>query len=313
MDTLIKIAIVPVALLLYFIYKKDPHPESSKLLWKVFGFGCLTTIPVVICELLYDNVLKMPDEGNATMLLLNTFLGVGLIEEFFKWLVVWWLCYRNRDFDETYDAIVYASYSSLGFACVENILFVVINGAGTGIMRAITTVPGHLCLGVIMGYFFGRARKNKADGKSSVVFVILSLIVSAILHTFFDYFIFMAEYDNLAIILWFVFIIIQFIVCFIVVTHISKHNERISDALTADKSVTITPAAPTAAPTGPAPIAPAEPTSSAPIMPIELTAPINAASATSTQASDPSPISNNANTDTIGSNESIQPYDTPNN
>lgn len=302
MDTLIEIALVPVILLLLFIYKKDPHPESSKLLWKIFGFGCLTSIPVVICELLYENFLKVPDTGDAKMLLLNTFLGVGLIEEFFKWLVVWWLCYRNKDFDETYDAIVYAAFSSLGFACVENVLFVLVNGAGVGIMRALTTVPGHLCLGVIMGYFFGRARKNKADGKSSAIFIILSLVVSAVLHTFFDYYIFMAEYVEIAILLWFVFILMQFIICFIAVMYISKHNEHISDSITAEAVVAPAPAI------APVMATPAEPTITA-TQPAPTVAPIAPAEPSPT----PSPIPNPANTDTIGSNENIQPHDPLNN
>ncbi len=302
MDTLIEIALVPVILLLLFIYKKDPHPESSKLLWKIFGFGCLTSIPVVICELLYENFLKVPDTGDAKMLLLNTFLGVGLIEEFFKWLVVWWLCYRNKAFDETYDAIVYAAFSSLGFACVENVLFVLVNGAGVGIMRALTTVPGHLCLGVIMGYFFGRARKNKADGKSSAIFIILSLVVSAVLHTFFDYYIFMAEYVEIAILLWFVFILMQFIICFIAVMYISKHNEHISDSITAEAVVAPAPAI------APVMATPAEPTITA-TQPAPTVAPIAPAEPSPT----PSPIPNPANTDTIGSNENIQPHDPLNN
>ena len=242
MDNLIYVAVLPIVLLLSFIYKKDPHPEGKKLLKKVFGFGCLACVPVIICELLYDFLAQAPEIQTYEQIFINTLLGVGLVEEFFKWIVIWWLCYRNKDFDETYDAIVYASYSSLGFACIENILYVLTSGMLTGIFRAITSVPGHLCFGVIMGYFLGKARLSKARGKSSTGYIILSIVAPTVIHTLYDFFL-LAENDTLVLV-WLAFIVIMFILCFILVSHSSKRNEPINDAITAQNAAGIAPIAP---------------------------------------------------------------------
>ena len=85
MDALVFIAIAPVIFLLKFIREKDPHPESSKLLKKIFTFGCLTVIPVLACEIGYGHFFELDTVLYGDFgLLANVFLGVGLIEEFFK-------------------------------------------------------------------------------------------------------------------------------------------------------------------------------------------------------------------------------------
>ena len=45
---LLAVALLPIFLLCYYIYKKDIHEEPIKLLGKIFGLGCLTVIPVLI-------------------------------------------------------------------------------------------------------------------------------------------------------------------------------------------------------------------------------------------------------------------------
>lgn len=287
MDNLIYVAVLPIVLLLSFIYKKDPHPEGKKLLKKVFGFGCLACVPVIICELLYDFLAQAPEIQTYEQIFINTLLGVGLVEEFFKWIVIWWLCYRNKDFDETYDAIVYASYSSLGFACIENILYVLTSGMLTGIFRAITSVPGHLCFGVIMGYFLGKARLSKARGKSSTGYIILSIVAPTVIHTLYDFFL-LAENDMLVLV-WLAFIVIMFILCFILVSHSSKRNEPINDAITAQNAAGISPIAP-ANNTGVTPSTPAMSSSPVPSAPVETTpTPTSASIAEPTPALEPAP------------------------
>jgi RsiW-degrading membrane proteinase PrsW (M82 family) len=56
------------------------------------------------------------------------------------------------------DGVVYGAVASLGFATLENILYVTPNGFAVAAARAFTAVPGHALLGVIMGYYVGRAK-----------------------------------------------------------------------------------------------------------------------------------------------------------
>lgn len=208
-------AIAPIVFLLSYIHKKDPHPESKKLLRKVFIFGCLTTIPVMFAEGAYSAMF------GETETFMGVFMGVALVEEFFKWIVIYILCYRNQEFDESYDAIVYSAFSSLGFACIENILYVVfMGGIGVGILRALTAVPGHLCHAIVMGYFIGKARSAKTKGQSTGGYLFLSLLMPVLTHCLYDYFL-VAE----QVFAWLFFTVALFIACFIIVKNASKNNE----------------------------------------------------------------------------------------
>ncbi len=213
-------AIAPIVFLLSYIHKKDPHPETKKLLKKIFIFGCLSTIPVMFAEGAYS---AMFGEAETFM---GVFIGIALAEEFFKWIVIYILCYRNQEFDESYDAVVYSAFSSLGFACIENILYVVfMGGIGVGILRALTAVPGHLCNSIIMGYFIGQARAAKAKGKSAFPLLFCSLLLPTLVHCIYDYLLGIGE-----IFLWIPYFIAIVVVCILTVRHAAKNNTLFPDS-----------------------------------------------------------------------------------
>jgi hypothetical protein len=72
--------------------------------------------------------------------------------------VVMIFIWKNRNFNEENDGIVYVGSAAIGFALVENIMYVLQHGVSTGILRALTAVPLHTFTGVLMGYFVGIAR-----------------------------------------------------------------------------------------------------------------------------------------------------------
>lgn len=225
MRYLFLLAIAPVLFLLSYIKKKDPNPEPKELLRKIFIFGCLTVIPVLICEGFYDG-LFIP-EGTETESFTDVFFGVAFIEEFFKWIVIYAICFKSNHFDETYDAIVYSAYSSLAFACVENVLYVLMYGGVVGILRALTAVPGHLCHSIIMGYFVGKARHAKAQNKSVFFLLVCSLFLATLTHCIYDY---LLEIES--ILLWLPFFVTLVITCVVIVNQSAKNNLAISDNLT---------------------------------------------------------------------------------
>ena len=96
--------------------------------------------------------------------------------------------YKNSNFDEIYDIIVYSVFASLVFACLENVLYVFQNDVINAIVRSITFIPRHASFGIAMGYFFAKARVNEMNnnksGKSKNM--VLSLIVPTLLHTIYD-------------------------------------------------------------------------------------------------------------------------------
>ena len=194
MSHLLSVALLPAGILLGYIYRMDTiEKEPTKLLLRLFLFGCLCAIP-----------------NTLVYLLLDAFLIVALAEEGCKFI---FLCtaWNNPAFDYRFDAIVYAVCVSLGFAALENLLYVFRFGLGTGLIRAFTSVPGHCFFGVYMGYWFGRAKHARYYGlPGRGKYLALSLIVPVLLHGFYDFCCFMSD-NALFLILFYAFLIVFFV------------------------------------------------------------------------------------------------------
>ncbi len=152
-------AVLPVALLLIFIYRKDKyqHEPLGKLLLTFF-VGCLSVIPAALQEAALTAMF--PVSGPIASGLFNGYVVAGFSEELWKLLLLMLVIWRSRYFDEYFDGIVYAAYLSLGFACVENIMYVG-NGSDSmmiAITRGLLAVPAHFLFAVMMGYHLSLAK-----------------------------------------------------------------------------------------------------------------------------------------------------------
>lgn len=238
MDNLLYIAVLPVVLLLIYIYKKDTHKEPGNVLAKIFFFGALTVIPAGILEIILNPFFPTDYYESLGKLFVSVLIGVALIEELVKWLVIKLIIYKNEHFDETFDGIVYAVFSSLGFACIENILYVFTMGPGTAVLRAVTAVPLHACTGIVMGYFIGKAKLCAKNNKSQeTTNIILSLLIPTVIHAIYDFLVFTKRMDF--IIIWIGFVIAIYIICFILVKSSTKLNISTSDTPVEEKTQTI--------------------------------------------------------------------------
>lgn len=230
-EILVGIAILPVIALLFYVYKKDPNKETFGSLFKIFVFGVISTIPAAILEIIVDKIIPT-NHLNLFTLFIYVFIGVALIEEFVKWFIVKTFIYKTDKFDEYYDAVVYCTYVSLGFACLENIGYVLQSGISVGIMRALTSVPGHTCFGIIMGYYlcytkFNELRSNKEASKYNI----LSLLYPVIAHTLYDYLLMVAVSSSrtnyyTVLIIWLIFYIILLVYCIKLINKVSKQNQQ---------------------------------------------------------------------------------------
>ena len=224
---LIFAAIFPVALLCYFVYKKDINKEPKGLLAKLFCFGMLTCFPAAFAEAALSDIVPVEDPSIGFIhMLINVFIGVALMEEGFKWIVTKSCGYNSKEFDEIYDIILYAVFVSLGFACLENVLYVLQYGMSNAIMRAVTSIPGHASFGVIMGYFLSKAKINQLNGNTNNVNknLVLSIIMPTLLHAIYDA-ILMA---GLSTIIFLVFDIAMVAYCFVLVDKMSRVQYNLS-------------------------------------------------------------------------------------
>jgi len=226
---LLFVSLLPVILIGLFIYFKDKEKEPKKLLFGLFvsGIGSiiLTLILTLIVGIIFPITIEERTNLNLIELIINVFVGVALIEEFSKWIFAYTIGYNHKEYDHIYDMIVYATYVSLGFAALENIIYVLQGGISVGILRALSAVPGHACYGVFMGYFLSLAKIADKNGnkKLSNKNKILSILVPTILHGIYDYCLFSGVL--LFIALFFIFVIALYIFAI-------KHIKKVSSVQT---------------------------------------------------------------------------------
>lgn len=75
---------------------------------------------------------------------------------------------------------------SMGFACTENIMYVIEGGYQTAILRAFTAIPAHATFGVLMGFYMGKAKFSK----NRTLFNLTGLLLAVLFHGAYDFFLF---------------------------------------------------------------------------------------------------------------------------
>ena len=161
---LLALAIAPGIAICLFIYFKDKYNrEPLGVLILSFFLGAVSIVPAIIIQLaLTKPVEKLMGEG-IWYTAVFSYLVVALSEEGSKFLALRYGPYRRKSFDDPFDGIIYAVVVSMGFATLENIMYVTSHGVGTGILRMFLSVPAHASFAVLMGYHLGLAKFDPAN------------------------------------------------------------------------------------------------------------------------------------------------------
>ena len=145
------LSLLPGVLWIYFIYRTDLYePEPRRCLVRAFFIGGLTVFPAFFLEMFFDV------DSDLTMAVLTA----PVVEEVLKFAVFMIFFYHHKEFNEPLDGIIYACSIALGFASVENVLYVfsaleyerVYELAG---LRALLSIPGHFLFSSLWGYAAG--------------------------------------------------------------------------------------------------------------------------------------------------------------
>ena len=184
-------ALLPVVLILRYVYLLDKNErEPLGFVLKVVIFGAVFSIPCAAVEPVMMSIIgSFYDPATIDYAWMENTFGVALVEEFSKWLVLMFFVWKNKNFDYRYDGIVYAVSASLGFAALENVLYVISYGSGVSIGRAIFAIPGHATFGVFMGYWLSRAKTFWLDGKKTRMRIckLFSLFIPTLIHGAYDF------------------------------------------------------------------------------------------------------------------------------
>ena len=157
---LLFISIAPVIVISFYVYIRDKYDrEPVWILLTTLAAGAFISIPIILLE---ESIQRMGagivGSGQIAQAAFKAFAVAAFSEELLKMMALFIVIWNNRSFNEKFDGIVYAVFISLGFACVENVMYVFNHGYDVGVARAFSAVPAHAFFGVAMGYYFGLAR-----------------------------------------------------------------------------------------------------------------------------------------------------------
>lgn len=217
--TMVLIAgLLPVAILLYLIYSHDKiEKEPIGLLIKLLLLGCVSTIPAMILELVWKNILKGIglSETSTLFVLIENFLIVAVAEEGSKKMLLRMGSWNNPAFNYVFDGVVYATCVSLGFAGLENVLYISGIGMDIALIRGISAVPLHCICGVYMGHLYGLEKTYSVRGMVTEAknAKVLGMLIPILIHGFYDFAASMGS--NLFLYLWLGFVVVMDIVAII--------------------------------------------------------------------------------------------------
>ena len=198
----ILLGILPSLIWLFYYVRKDLHPEPKKMIIKVFFYGILTTIPVFFLQLSLSKILDtlghygVFDGFPIAADILKWFIVIALTEEILKYLVVRLTVLKGPELDEPLDVMLYMVVVALGFAALENILYlfspdnnasfssVLKTSVGISFIRFIGATFLHTLCSSVLGYFIAMSMYNP---KEKIRIVITGVSAATILHGFYNF------------------------------------------------------------------------------------------------------------------------------
>ena len=177
-------AAAPALLIMYLVYRHDLEKEPIRMLVIAFAGGVLS----VFVSLLFSTPLSSLTSMMPSALIrsfYDAFFLAAIPEELAKWLIFYWLIRKAKDFDQYYDGILYAIFISMGFAMLENVLYVMKGGMSVAVVRAVLSVPGHMLFAIPMGYYLSLSKFEQ--GNLAIKHQWYSFLIPVLLHGTFDF------------------------------------------------------------------------------------------------------------------------------
>ena len=222
---LLFLALIPGILIIIFIFRKDKvEHEPWSLIFKLLIFGAISCIPAMFMEQFVDSLLPGAFRDPVSYLIAEAFLVAALCEELCKFLLLSLGSWRHKSFDYRFDGIVYGVSVAVGFALLENVLYVMEGGVYVAIMRGLMAVPLHAFCGVFMGVFYGAAKKYSIVGDHGKArgAVLMALVIPMVIHGIYDSLAFLGEYGTTFILL--AFVVFMYIVAIKAVNKFSRED-----------------------------------------------------------------------------------------
>jgi len=163
----------------------DPY-EREKLRWEfaVFVAACASTFLVYPLTDLVVPALGLQLDGTAWNDWWYCVIGIGLVEEVSKLLPLFLLMAFTRQVDEPFDLILYGSICALGFAFVENSMYLMRSGLYAVGGRVLFASVAHMFFTSIIAYCMALARHRRMPVWPAAL---LGLLLASLAHGYYDF------------------------------------------------------------------------------------------------------------------------------
>lgn len=243
---LLLLAILPAFVLIFYVaYRDRMHPEPRGQLIKAFLKGLLSAPLAIILASVLGLLGFYPAEASTAFgHLMTALFSAAAPEECAKLFILWQFLRKCKDFDEHMDGIVYAVCVGMGFAAVENIMYVFSGmqaaelssslsmgfkmSVYTGVSRAFLSVPAHFGFAVLMGYYYSLSCFSGGENRKKYMWMALLLPIAA--HAFFDFLLMIVDSESP----WMMLVMMAFFGFFFYLQRLG--SKSISNALLHDKN-----------------------------------------------------------------------------
>jgi protease PrsW len=181
------LSLLPCVLWLWYFSSRSRYKKTAYVvLILTFVFGALSTIPALVLNLvgqgIFIDLLGSTQFSHIIVLLVI----VGPVEELIKLLVVYQYAYRRKEFDEPLDGVVYSATAALGFAAIENIVYLAQNDPMLVLLRGPLSNPGHALFSALWGLSLSRAKAAPNLARERFPIIVRGWLAASLLHSLFD-------------------------------------------------------------------------------------------------------------------------------
>jgi protease PrsW len=177
------VALAPCVFWLWLIYRWDRYkPEPRSMIIRTFFLGLLVAIPVALIEgFLYPQTAGGPTTLQSAAYL--AFAVAGITEEAGKFLIVRGTVYNSPHFEEPADGLVYSAAAALGFASLENVVYILSFGLQVILVRGLFSNLAHVLFSSLWGYPLALAKLGILRPQGAYIGLVLAMIA----HGLFDF------------------------------------------------------------------------------------------------------------------------------
>ncbi len=215
-----------IAWLIFFLHE-DRKPEPGKMILKVFFWGMLISIPVILVSIPINLLLVQTNLSDFAVSLIMVVAVAAVIEETAKYLVVKQTVLKSPECDEPMDLMIYAITAALGFAALENLFFLFPAEFPfsqkmmmvESYLRFISGTFLHALVSGIMGYFIALSIRY-SQKRFQLVFTGVS--VAILLHAAYNFSIMYSEVQTYVALIAPILLITLFIIVFFCFNKLKK-------------------------------------------------------------------------------------------